>query len=315
MHVSALALPDIQRSSPVTVPADAPVLYILDPVAEAAFSDTLRDPVNCIIICDQIITHCRHLDKPGFPCIVDQRRVTSPAVRVAVLKFRRVKEQSSCVQILQNFRICFLYKQSCKRRRFRHVSFLVHKLYKGKVIFSSYICVVLTERRRDVNNTGTVCQCNICVTGHIKCFLILLCSRIRRALIKGLIFLALKISSLVCLKDLICRFSFFTQFSKHGVEKRACHIISISVCRLYFRVIFIRIYTESQVGRQGPRCGGPCQNIGIFVFHLESYNCGTLFYILVALGHFLCGQRRTAAGAVRNNLKSFVEQAFIPDLL
>ena len=110
MHVSALTLPDIERCSPVTVPADAPVLHVLDPVAETSFSDALRNPVDGIVICDQVVSDSGHLDEPGLARIVDQRCVASPAVGVAVFKLRRVKEQSSRIQILQYFRIRLLYK-------------------------------------------------------------------------------------------------------------------------------------------------------------------------------------------------------------
>ena len=55
VHVSALTLPDIEGSSPVAVPADAPVLNVLDPVAETSFSDALRDPVDRIVVCDQVV--------------------------------------------------------------------------------------------------------------------------------------------------------------------------------------------------------------------------------------------------------------------
>ena len=64
MHASTLTLPDIQWSSPVTVTADSPVLNVLDPVAETSFTDALRNPVDRIIICDQVITDCCHLDEP-----------------------------------------------------------------------------------------------------------------------------------------------------------------------------------------------------------------------------------------------------------
>ena len=99
MHMSALALPDIERGSPVTVAADAPVLDILDPVAEASLADTLRDPVDGVVVGDQVIPYRRHFNEPGFTRIVDERRVASPAVGVAVLELRRVEEQSSCVQV------------------------------------------------------------------------------------------------------------------------------------------------------------------------------------------------------------------------
>src|SRR5699024_8935859 len=88
-HMAALAFPYVERCSPVTVSADSPVLNIFQPVAEAAFSDTLRDPVDGVVIPDQVLFDCSHLDKPGFSSIVDKRCVTSPAVRIAVLKFRR----------------------------------------------------------------------------------------------------------------------------------------------------------------------------------------------------------------------------------
>ena len=91
MLVTALALPDIQRSSPITVPADAPILDIFKPVPKTLLSNTLRDPVDRIIVCDQIILYLRHLDEPRFPRIVKQRRITSPAVWITMLELRCVK--------------------------------------------------------------------------------------------------------------------------------------------------------------------------------------------------------------------------------
>ena len=64
MLASTLTLPDIQRSSPVTVTADSLVLNVLDPVTETSFTDTLRNPVDRIIIRDQIILYCCHLNEP-----------------------------------------------------------------------------------------------------------------------------------------------------------------------------------------------------------------------------------------------------------
>ena len=99
VHVSALTFPDIERGSPVTVTADAPVLNILDPIAETSFTDALRNPVDRVIIRDQVVPYYCHLDEPGLARIVDQRRVTSPAVRIAVLELRCIKEKASRIQI------------------------------------------------------------------------------------------------------------------------------------------------------------------------------------------------------------------------
>ena len=62
--MSALAFPNIKRRSPVTVTADTPVLHVFKPVAETSFSDTFRNPVDRIIICDEVLFHGSHLDEP-----------------------------------------------------------------------------------------------------------------------------------------------------------------------------------------------------------------------------------------------------------
>ena len=61
---AAFTLPDIERSAPVTVSGDAPVLHILKPLAKTAFSDSLGDPVDSIVVSDQIVTNRGHLYEP-----------------------------------------------------------------------------------------------------------------------------------------------------------------------------------------------------------------------------------------------------------
>ena len=64
MLVSAFTFPYIQRCSPVTVAAYAPVLHIFQPVTETALADALRNPVDRVVICDQVILHRCHIDEP-----------------------------------------------------------------------------------------------------------------------------------------------------------------------------------------------------------------------------------------------------------
>ena len=61
--MSTLALPDIQWCSPVTVTADSPVLNVLDPVTETSFTDAFRNPVDCIVVGDQVIFYFCYLDE------------------------------------------------------------------------------------------------------------------------------------------------------------------------------------------------------------------------------------------------------------
>ena len=179
---AAVALPYIERRSPITVTRNAPILNVLQPVSETSLSDGRRNPVDRLIIAHKLISDRRHFDKPGFARIIDQRRITAPAERIIMLKFRRVKQLTFLVEILQDFRVCFFHKQSRIWRLLRHVSFSVNELYERKIVFSSHLRVVLTERRRDMNNTRTVRHRNIRIAGHIVPLLMLLFRHIRRTL-------------------------------------------------------------------------------------------------------------------------------------
>ena len=100
LALAALALPDRQRSSPVTVSAESPVLNVGDPFAETALADRLRDPVDGIVVADQIILDLAHGNVPGLSCVIKERCIAAPAVRIAVLENRRVEEQAALFQIL-----------------------------------------------------------------------------------------------------------------------------------------------------------------------------------------------------------------------
>ena len=140
MHMAAvLALPDIQRSTP-----------------ETSLTDALRNPVDRVVVCNQVILNLCHLDKPGFARIIDQRRITAPAVRILMLKLRRIVQLAFLFQINQNRLVRILYKQARIRGILCHISLAVYKLYKRKIVFASNTSVVLTECRRNVNNTCTV---------------------------------------------------------------------------------------------------------------------------------------------------------------
>ena len=139
-----------------------------------------------------------------------------------------------------------------------------------------------------MNNSCTVCQCNILVTYNIKCFFILFLCTVCRALIKRLILFSFQFCSFICLKHFISGFPFFCQSSKNCVKKGTCHIINISIRSFYFRIIFFRIYTKCKVRRQCPRSCRPCKDVCILVFYLKSNDSRTFFHILVSLSNFLC---------------------------
>ena len=316
MHMATVrALPDIQRRTPVTVSGNTPILYILQPVSETAFADALRDPVDGIIVADQILFHRCHLDKPGLSRVVDQRSIASPAVRIFVLKLGSVEQLSFFVQILKDHGIRFFHKYARIRRLVSHISGAVHELYKRKAVLLSYTVVVFTESRSRMNDTGTVAHGYISVADYIVAFFLLSDHLFTGTRKQRLIFFIFQILSFICLQNLISRRILRAQFSKHRVQKSLCHIISIAIRGLYLTIRLIRIHAQRHIGRQRPGRCGPRQEICVFSLHFEAHDSGALLYSLIALGNLLGRQRCAAAGAVRNDFKPFIKEPSVPDRL
>ena len=234
-------------------------------------------------------------------------------MRIAVLKLRRVEQKSSRIQILDDFRrytvltfqifscntgvacpLCFL----C------HHTVLIDQLQERKVIFSADLAVVLTECRSDMDDTGTICHRNVRVTHNIIRFFLQLCR------VKSLILFILQIFSFISLKDLV------RTLAKHGISQSLCQIVNVILFfHFYLYVRLIRVYAERHIGRKGPRCRRPCQEVCILTDYLETCCCRTLLDILISLCHLMAGKRGAAARAVRNDLVALVQQLLIPDLL
>ena len=315
MLMAALALPDIQRSTPVTVTADTPILYVLQPVTETALADALRNPVDCVVVADQVVLHSSHLDEPGLTRIVDQRRVAAPAVRVAVLELRSIEQQTSLVQILQNFRICLLYKQASERSILGHVALAVYQLYKRQIVVAANLGIIFTECGSDVYHAGTIGQSYVGIAGYEEAFLVLLRRYLCRTVIQRLIFLILQIRTLVGLQDLVSGLSVLRQAAQNRIQQSFRHVVGVAVRCLHLYIGFIRIYAERYVGGKGPGSGRPCQNVGILILHLEANDGGAFLYILVTLSDLVAGKRSTAAGAVGNDLEALIQKLLVPDLL
>ena len=313
-HMSALTLPDIQWCSPVTVSGNTPVLNVLKPVTETSLTDALRNPVDSIVVTDQIILYCSHLDEPGLTCIVDKRCVTSPAMRIIMLEFRCVKKLALFVKVCENHRVRFLYEYTCVWCLFGHVTLSVYELYERKVILTSDTAVILTKCRCDMNDTSTITHGNVVVTGYEVSFFVLFCCSLSCTCKKRLIFSALKVCSFIFLKDLICRLIILCKLAENLVQKCLCHVVGIAVCCFYLTVDLIRVYTKCNVGWKCPWCCCPCQEVCVLTNNLETHDRRALFNSLVALRNLLCGKRSSTAWAVRNDLKAFIKETFFPDL-
>ena len=211
---AALALPDVQGSSPVSVAGDAPVLNVLQPVAETALSDVRRDPVDLLVAIYKVIPDVRHLDEPGLARIVKERRAAAPAVRIIMLEFGRGEQKAARAQVLEDFRVgadraffdlflsglaahagegCSLHKASLR----------VNELDERSVVLPADSRVVFTESGSDVDDAGTVRHRYIVVAVHEESFLVLLVRSSLRLLVQGLVGPVLQIRALHGREDFV----------------------------------------------------------------------------------------------------------------
>ena len=166
-----------------------------------------------------------------------------------------------------------------------------------------------------MNDTGTIGHGYIIIAGHEMCLFLLLLSGISRTLVQRLILLVLQILTNISLQYFVSCFTFFCQAAQYLVCQCLCNIIGITVSSLHLQVGLLRIHAQCHVGRKGPGSCGPCQEICILALYLETYDSGALFDCLIALCHFVTGQRGSAARAVGNNLEALVQQTLVPDSL
>ena len=285
--MTAFALPYIKRRTPITVSGNSPVLYILQPVAETALAYAFGNPVNGVVIAYKVFLYIGHLYKPRFARIVNKRRIAAPAEGIFVLEFRRVKEQTLTVKVFKHHRIGILYEYSCIRCFICKVALAVNKLNKGKVILSAYPCVILTESGRGMNDTGTVGHGDIAVTGYIMALFILLFAYRLNTFKQRLIFPVFKLRALKAFKYLVWGRILTAELSENLIKQSLCHIVGITVRRLYLAVYFIGVNAKSYIRRKCPRSSGPCKEICVLALSLKAYYSTALLNALIALCHLV----------------------------
>ncbi len=327
------ALPYRKRCAPVSVAGERPVLNILQPVAKASLAHGRRNPVDHLVVAHKIVSDCRHLDEPGLACVIDERRIASPAVRIIVLNLRGSKEQTSLSEVLQHLGIaadcalvdlvlCGLAAHARKLACLGlHAAVVIHHLYEGRIISAADPRIIFTEGRGNMYDARAVCHGDIVVGIDKESFLVLLRHRVCGTLIERLIFPVFEIFSFVALQDLVSGFALrilllvFRQRPENGICKRRGNIIGIAVDALYLHILVVRVDAERDIGRKRPRRCGPCQEICILPLRLEADDGGAVLDLLVALCYLMGGEGRSAGRAVRNDLESLIKKPLLPDLL
>ena len=306
MALAAFALPDVEGGAPITVAAQAPVLDILQPVAKAALANALRDPIDSIVVADEVILHCRHLDEPALAGIVQQGGIAAPAEGIIMLKLGGIVQQAPAFQVHQHLGVGVLHKQPSKGGLLGHMALAIHKLHKWQVIAAAYLGVVLTKGQRNVNDAGTVTHGNIVGAGHIKALFLLLLGALGSAGEKRLIFLIFQCGAGHLFQHLVGWGVLGLQPSQYSIQQRLRHVVGVAVGGLHLAVGVLGIDAQRHIAGQGPGGGGPRQEVRILALYLKTHNGTALLYRLIALRHLVAGKRGPAAGAVGNDLKALI---------
>ena len=307
MLMSAAALPDVERRAPITVAADAPILHMLQPVAETPLADALGNPVDRVVVRDQLIAHRCHLDEPRLARVVDKRRVAAPAMRIAMLEDGRLEEQSLRLQILQDQRIGVLDEDARPIRVRRHFSLRIDELHERHIVLAAHAVVVLTKRRRRMNDARAVRRRDVVIADDEERLLLDLSLSIR---VERLVVAILKLLSLHARENL----ALAVYAVEHRIDERFRQIVdSIADANLHIR--HVGIDAETEVRRQRPRRRRPSEEIGVLPLGLELDHGGAFLDLLVALRDLVRRKRRAAARAVRHDLVPLVKKTAVPDLL
>ena len=218
----------------------------------------------------------------------------------------------SC-QILENFNVQTIFHyEAAGPWSLGKSALLVYRSCKRNVVATAGIVVVFTECISGVNQTGTILGADIIRTCNEERLLVSVFHLYERH--ELLVFLILQILTLHSFQN------FVLAFSQHLV----CQSLSDDQHVAFFRsfqhlradVIYFRTHGNQHVGRQGPRCGGPCQEVlVVHALALELAGYSQYGNLLVSLCNLVGSQSRSAASAVRLYLVAFVDQSGIEELL
>jgi len=305
--VAALAHPYRQRRAPVPLAREAPIDHVFEEVAHASFLDVVRHPVDRAVRGEQPVADGRHADEPRRARVVDQRRVAAPAERVVVLEALGLDEQPVLFEHFDDQRVGVLDEFSRPRRLLRHLPLGVDQLQKRQVVRPPDARVVLTERRRLVDDAGAVGHRDVVVRDDAP-----------RALVDER---ALEVEQrLVLDADELAPGHRPGDFelgalAEHGRDQRLAHDDRPAAGN-ELGVLGVGVHAQRDVRRKRPRRRRPRVEPGVLAaLDAEAHERGPVRHQFVALRNLVRRERGSAARAVGHDLVALVEKALVGDLL
>ena len=106
--VVLLADPERQRRPPVPVARNGPVDVVRQPLSESTSTDFGGMPVDTCVADEHRVLELSGAYEPGGAGVIEERRLTTPAMRIGVLELSRLPEHAATFQLLENYRIGIL---------------------------------------------------------------------------------------------------------------------------------------------------------------------------------------------------------------
>lgn len=117
-------------------------------------------PVSLLVVGEEVILQCCDLNEPTMDCLVNERSVGSPAVRIIMLKRGVYNQMTSFFKVLSNHFVSILDIYSCVVGYFACEETIIVNGDRGisrfdDTVVDTHLVVVLTKTRSRVNNTST----------------------------------------------------------------------------------------------------------------------------------------------------------------
>ena len=356
--------PDRERRAPVAAAGKVPVLDILEPLAETARSGGFGFPVDGFVQIHHPLLDSRRADEPGIERIVEHRFVGTPAVRIVVymllnaernplllelhadvdIERGSIRRKAVIVGVLDETAGEGSVERSVHPLRYElrieildaveftgavhhglPVARLVDDLHRRNAGGFGHLVVIRTEGRCDMHDTGTVFRGDVVAGDDAES-----------------VSFGLHPGNQLFVTDADQRGT-LDGSAGHGarilvVEMRlqerlgndiASRSLGIGIHAVNGHIFDVRTDAERGIGRQGPRRGGPGQNIDRTVSpreeefrsgvtnHLELHGDGGILDIAVAAGlvQLVGAQSRAGSRGIGLNGVAFVEVTLVIDLL
>ncbi|CAM5540181.1 hypothetical protein SGLAM104S_07434 [Streptomyces glaucescens] len=307
-EVALLAAPDRQRGAPVAVAGERPVDVVVQPVAEAAVLDRVREPVGLLVLLEQAVLDGRRADVPGGLRVVQQRGVAAPAVRVAVLVRQVLEEQTARAEVLGEGFVGLLEEDAADQGQVRlEGAVLTDRVHHRQAVGAADLEVVLTEGGGLVDQTRAVLGGDVVGVDHEVRL-----GRERHQLERALVRPALHLGAGEGLAGGLPALA-----ERLGDQRLGDDQLLLAVRRDDVGDLGVR--GHGRVGDQGPRGGRPDQQGGLAGQRAggqrEADVDRRVDDRLVALRQLVVGQPGAAAGAPGGDTVVLDQESLVEDLL